>query len=581
MGLSHNKLYRNFIILQEYERGYSTSKDKALSGYAKVEAKGDKCKVSFYAQNLKPEENYSMVLICCKKDYKQLIDLGPLEINEVGKGDTSKEYYINNIAGIGISYEKISGAAICKTRGGETGFIMYGFMNGEELAENWRKFKLVKVDGKKLDSKPELVTKNIKVLNVDNKTIEKTTSKENDSSSLKIEKIDTNVEEKIKLEPEVDYREEIKPNEEIKKEEAKEEIQDKVNIEVKSLEREATNVEANVKESHLDVSEETDKTLSESDRNKDKKCNKYDDKDKECNKEHKKDKDDKDCKKDKEKKKYHEMDIKDKEDKEDNKDKEENKEYSKYYKKDKENKKEYEKDSIDECIEKLAEKLEDYEGTIDFDMELDGDFIVWGILKDKSIDGCKWKKFKVDKKHCSKCNKLLERQDNSRRIEENTRLDDFGFEEYERDIENTKDTSKFTIKGSIGNYFENLAKDFEPYNEKLNDINYCKWYKVNVNSIEDLCNQSNYNKYTLAYYPMLTYYPYINKNNHFLLGYKCDQSGELKYIVYGIPGSKNMAEQPFGGKTGFVTWTNDNTRNQGYWLMFYDYKNSSIVIPMK
>ena len=68
IGLAHNKLYRNFIILQEDERGYSHSNDKALSGYAKVEAKGDKCKVSFYAQNLKQEDNYSMVLICCKRD---------------------------------------------------------------------------------------------------------------------------------------------------------------------------------------------------------------------------------------------------------------------------------------------------------------------------------------------------------------------------------------------------------------------------------------------------------------------------------------------------------------------------------
>jgi hypothetical protein len=79
--LAHNKLYRNFIILQEDERGGTKSNDKALSGYAKVEAKGDKCKVSFYAQNLSQEESYSMVLICCKRDLKQLIDLGPLVIN--------------------------------------------------------------------------------------------------------------------------------------------------------------------------------------------------------------------------------------------------------------------------------------------------------------------------------------------------------------------------------------------------------------------------------------------------------------------------------------------------------------------
>lgn len=573
MGLSHNKLYRNFIILQEDERGYSASKDKALSGYAKVEAKGDKCRISFYAQNLKPEENYSMILICCKKDTKQLIDLGPLEINEVGKGDTSKEYYINNIAGLGISYEKISGAAICKTKGGESGFIMYGFMNGEELTENWRKFRLIKLDSKKLDNKSELNTKNIKIEDIDAKTIGKPIEKETSKISFESEKVDIRDNEKIQLECE--YREEIKENTKIATEQSEEEIKnddktkieqleedvkDIVNIEVESLEREADSIEVEIQDSDLDMEEEPNEALLEKDRHKDKKYTKYDDKDKECKK---------DCKKEKEEhKECHKEHKHEKEDHED-------------CKKEKEKKKEYDKDSVEECIEKLAQKLEYYEGTIDFNMDLDGDFIVWGILKDQAIDGCSWKKFKINKKHCSKCHKIIERQDNSKRIEENTRRDALDFDQYESDIQNTNNTDTFTIKGKIGQYFEEIAKDFEPYNEKLNDINYCKWYKVDVNRIEDLCNQSNYNKYTLAYYPMLNYYPYINKNNYFLLGYKCDQSGELQYIVYGIPGSQDKDEQPFGGKTGFVTWTKDNKRNQGYWLMFYDYKNSSIVVPIK
>ena len=83
------------------------------------------------------------------------------------------------------------------------------------------------------------------------------------------------------------------------------------------------------------------------------------------------------------------------------------------------------------------------------------------------------------------------------------------------------------------------------------------------------------------YYPMINYYPYINKSKHFLLGYKSNLEGQLEYIVYGIPGSKEKNEQPYGGKTGFVTWTSNNTRSQGYWLMFYDFKNSSIVVPMR
>ena len=204
--MSHNKLYRNFIILQEDERGYSSENGKALSGYAKVEAKGDKCKISFYAQNLRKEDNYSMVLICCKRDFKELIDLGPLTINEVGKGDTSKEYYINNIAGLGVSYEKISGAGICKASGNDLNFIMHGFMNGEEPTENWRKFKLVRVESKKEDVVLEpkkldekIISANEKIVNSKVDDIGKAERIENIKIGTvevleSVEKTDTNIE---------------------------------------------------------------------------------------------------------------------------------------------------------------------------------------------------------------------------------------------------------------------------------------------------------------------------------------------------------------------------------------------------
>ena len=91
---------------------------------------------------------------------------------------------------------------------------------------------------------------------------------------------------------------------------------------------------------------------------------------------------------------------------------------------------------------------------------------------------------------------------------------------------------------------------------------------------------SNYNKYTVVYYPMISYYPYIKKYNHYLIGYKFDKSGEVKYLVYGIPGTKDRAEQPYGGKSGFVTWVPMHDKSDyGYWLMFYDFKTSTILIP--
>ena len=159
------------------------------------------------------------------------------------------------------------------------------------------------------------------------------------------------------------------------------------------------------------------------------------------------------------------------------------------------------------------------------------------------------------------------------------------FEEYESIIDNIKeeilDPYDFNLRGSIGEFFSDIASGFEETRDKYKDLKYCKWYKVKANSLDDMCNISNYNKYTVAYYPMLNYYPYIRKYGYFMLGYKCDSKGNLKHIVYGVPGKKDKEEQPYLGKTGFVTWMEVEGTDVGCWLMFYDYKNSTIVIPIQ
>jgi hypothetical protein len=680
--LAHNKLYRNFIILQEDERGYSQSNDKALSGYAKVEAKGDKCKISFYAQNLRQEDNYSMVLICCKKDLKQLIDIGPLAINEVGKGDTSKEYYVNNIASLGISYEKISGAAICRVKDNETEFVMHGFMNGEESADNWRKFKIIKADSRKYVDKTTLQTKEKENLTVStlNKTITQSGTKEDEL--VKAPKLqDESVERK---------KDDI-------------DLQPKANIESKVEDK-----QNRIPEDHQNITETIDNLDEERNKNKEsKKCEK-DYKHDKCDKHDKEDKYDKCDKHDKcdKEDKYDKHDKYDKYDKYDKWDKDE-----KYNKCDKHDKYDYfeKEEDIDDVIGKIANKLDTYDGVIDLKVShhMYEEVIVYGFIKDKKNHNSKWKKFKLEKK-CRNENQDTDNvQVSSRRIEENFKLDKLNdvdtsdrmdiidFDEYENNIQqgnlggatgandtstmnttgigesmeqgnsntgmgqintgtmwqpwsgnsvsqtgtgamnqtgsntgtdqtssntgmnqmntgtmeqpetsgetggmgqldlNMGDTSNennnnqntsnqgFTISGDIGKYFEKLAQDFKPFIGKLNDINFCKWYKIIVNGIEDLSNDTNYNKYTLAYYPMLNYYPYISKKGHFLLGYKCNKDGEMQYIIYAIPGSKEKNDQPYGGRTGFVTWTNDSNNGQGYWLMFYDFKNSSIVIPAR
>ena len=194
--------------------------------------------------------------------------------------------------------------------------------------------------------------------------------------------------------------------------------------------------------------------------------------------------------------------------------------------------------------------------------------------KDEHIDKCKeeekkYKKKEEKKKEVKDCDDYCGKRD------------DIDFDEYETRINDEIDPYSFEMRGALGEFFEGIVKDFEEVKNKFKEIKYCKWYKVKVNDLDEMCNVTNYNKYTIAYYPMLNYYPYIKKYGYFLLGYKCDNKGELKYIVYGVPGKKDKDEQPYVGKTGFVTWMDTGKGNVGCWLMFYDYKNSTVVVPMK
>ncbi|MEL5863850.1 hypothetical protein [Clostridium cochlearium] len=138
--------------------------------------------------------------------------------------------------------------------------------------------------------------------------------------------------------------------------------------------------------------------------------------------------------------------------------------------------------------------------------------------------------------------------------------------------------------GETGTFFRGIAEGFRDISDTIVDIKRCKWYRVPVNSIMDMYYIGDYNKYTTFYYPMINYYRYIEPYNHFIVGYKFNNEGKMKYLIYGIPGTKKLKHQPFRGKTGFVTWVPSKSKENevnGYWLMFYDFKNSTILIPSK
>ena len=136
---------------------------------------------------------------------------------------------------------------------------------------------------------------------------------------------------------------------------------------------------------------------------------------------------------------------------------------------------------------------------------------------------------------------------------------------------------------SMEYFFDDIAKDFQEVDDICSEIKRCKWRKVNVKSLEGMPYGSNYKKYNVVYYPMVSYYSYIKRYGHYLLGYKKDLEGKMKYLVYAIPGCNCKNDQPFEGRSGFVTWVPGKKGEEhfGYWLLFYDFKNSTIVIPTK
>lgn len=72
--------------------------------------------------------------------------------------------------------------------------------------------------------------------------------------------------------------------------------------------------------------------------------------------------------------------------------------------------------------------------------------------------------------------------------------------------------------------------------------------------------------------------------DHYLVGFVNDEDGTLKYIAYGMPGFFTLADQPFGGMTGFVFWhpVKENLRgagDEGYWILHIDAKTGQIAVP--
>lgn len=202
---------------------------------------------------------------------------------------------------------------------------------------------------------------------------------------------------------------------------------------------------------------------------------------------------------------------------------------------------------------------------------------------------------------------LEEVEENKEKIELKAESETQNFDEYEEQIERLKEyRKKHNSKecndehehhehhehhkecdkgeqpvGPMGEFFKSVVDGLEKVGSN-DSIKNCTWYKAYVENLDSMYCAHDYNKYSVIFYPMICYYPYIAKAKHFMVGYKCNDDGVLKYIIYAIPGTKALIDQPYEGKTGFVTFMSDSENSgKGHWIMYYDVKKNSVVVPVK
>lgn len=472
---------RYFIILQEDEKGYSTDSNKFPTGYAKVERKNDKCRVSYYVQNLKrTKDSYYMMLICDRKNDKRLIKLGKINIDNYGRADVSYEYDANNVANCNVPMDTIKGAAIVTMDGSTIHGVLTGFVSGTKL-DDWKSYAVIENKERMENKKPESAEK----------------------KEIKDNKNDVKISESPKEEADIKREKNI-------------------------FDEYEKNIEA-AKNIIIEENEEKDSSYVEQPREEEKQDKKENSEEKE------------------ERSKEYEVEVNTIQEDKTEKDRAQEPEI-------------YDAQIVNVEAEDREIKSVEAEGREIEEGEVKGEISLKESEAQRQDEQAEKGEVKIKDK-----------------LEEHADL--------ERKGENKEDNEDYPI-GKVGKFFKSMASGLEELKNICPEVGKCRWYKISCKEFMNANPSKDFNKYTTLYYPMNSCYPYIRRKGHYLVGYKCDKDGNMKYLVYAIPGSKSIYDQPFGGATGFVTWVSKNKNNdredrEGYWVMFYDFRNSTIVVPVK
>ena len=152
---------------------------------------------------------------------------------------------------------------------------------------------------------------------------------------------------------------------------------------------------------------------------------------------------------------------------------------------------------------------------------------------------------------------------------------DFDEESMEPDYKTLDHIRKLNQKNQTTNYVLSILRFFpyiDPFKYKLKGYN---WWIVELDKENEYRSFLPYFSYiyggnTKEPYSndMITCNELINKYQHYLFGLY-NEGEQVRYFVYGVPGSFTQDEHPYKGAKGFNTW-HPGQNSEGYWLIFID-----------
>lgn len=134
------------------------------------------------------------------------------------------------------------------------------------------------------------------------------------------------------------------------------------------------------------------------------------------------------------------------------------------------------------------------------------------------------------------------------------------------------------------NYILNILRFFpyiDPFSVKLEGYN---WWKINFQEEIDTRGFLPYFSYIVGgsqkikrTEDYITALDLLRKYEHYIFGLY-NVKDDVKYYVYGIPGSLLKSEHPHNGTTGFNTWF-EGLELEGYWLLYIDPLTGKVIYP--